>query len=497
MKIYEGKENYIFISYAHDDSGRVIPIIEELARKDFRIWYDSGIEPGGEWTEDISNHIRACAKMIFFVTEASVCSRNCRNEVNLALLRNKDVLVVYLEKAELKKGLDLQLSSSQALFRDKYKSDTQFIDAITNAKILKSCQKQQAQASQCASSYIDPESGVTITDIYLSAEPDQIMDYVEETCPSMRGGMLLLAGIECYNMEQYDDAVAYFNEAALEGISEAQWMLAECYKNGQGVNKNPVKAFSLYKVIADKHGDAAKGLADCYLSGFGTEKDAQAAAHWYQKAAEKGNVQAATALGELYCWGKGVPKNEVLAFKWWKKAAEKDSQEAQYQLGNCYRYGYGVAKSYEQAIYWYQKAIDQDEDSKYKKWAEDEYNSLKIKYDAEQGDTEAQFQLAEMSKSDKEKAFYWYKKAAESNHSKAQFALALCYRHGRGVSRDPSQAFFWLEKAAEQGHGEAQSILSLCYGKGDGCVKDSQKSHFWEEQAKKNGSDNPFVWFLW
>ena len=44
MIAYEGNENYIFVSYAHKDSDRVIPIIEELDAAGFRIWYDSGIE---------------------------------------------------------------------------------------------------------------------------------------------------------------------------------------------------------------------------------------------------------------------------------------------------------------------------------------------------------------------------------------------------------------------------------------------------------------------
>ena len=45
---YEGKEPYIFISYAHKDSDRVFPILEELDRRGYRVWYDDGIAPGSE-----------------------------------------------------------------------------------------------------------------------------------------------------------------------------------------------------------------------------------------------------------------------------------------------------------------------------------------------------------------------------------------------------------------------------------------------------------------
>ena len=45
---YEGGEPYIFISYAHKDTDRVMPILKALAAKGFRIWYDAGIEAGTE-----------------------------------------------------------------------------------------------------------------------------------------------------------------------------------------------------------------------------------------------------------------------------------------------------------------------------------------------------------------------------------------------------------------------------------------------------------------
>ena len=41
---YEGNESYIFISYAHKDAARVLPVIAALSRDRFRLWYDAGIE---------------------------------------------------------------------------------------------------------------------------------------------------------------------------------------------------------------------------------------------------------------------------------------------------------------------------------------------------------------------------------------------------------------------------------------------------------------------
>lgn len=42
--VYEGNEKYIFISYAHKDSGSVLPILQAMADGGYRLWYDQGME---------------------------------------------------------------------------------------------------------------------------------------------------------------------------------------------------------------------------------------------------------------------------------------------------------------------------------------------------------------------------------------------------------------------------------------------------------------------
>ncbi len=143
MNIYEGNENYIFVSYAHADAGIVLPILEALDKAEFRIWFDSGIETGSEWPAYIADHIKNCNKMIYFVTKRSVDSRNCRNEVNFALSQNKDIVVAYLDNSELTNGLDLQLSTNQSVYRNKFANNNDFYNAIICANILSPCKKSE------------------------------------------------------------------------------------------------------------------------------------------------------------------------------------------------------------------------------------------------------------------------------------------------------------------------------------------------------------------
>lgn len=43
-----GSDPYVFVSYSHQDSEKVFPIIKQLHEKGYRIWYDEGIDPGSE-----------------------------------------------------------------------------------------------------------------------------------------------------------------------------------------------------------------------------------------------------------------------------------------------------------------------------------------------------------------------------------------------------------------------------------------------------------------
>ena len=92
--------------------------------------------------------------------------------------------------------------------------------------------------------------------------------------------------------------------------------------------------------------------------GKGVAQDFSKAAAWYQKAADKGHVDAQCDLGRCYYFGNGVEQDYRKAIEWFRKAANREigSAEAMCYLGNCYRYGNGVEPNREQAIKWYKKA---------------------------------------------------------------------------------------------------------------------------------------------
>ena len=57
-------------------------------------------------------------------------------------------------------------------------------------------------------------------------------------------------------------------------------------------------------------------------------------------------------------------------------------------------------------------------------------------------------------------AFYWYEKAAQRNHPRAQYHLGNLYESGVGVKKDMKKATFWYQKAARNGNKDAKIRLS-------------------------------------
>jgi TPR repeat protein len=53
-----------------------------------------------------------------------------------------------------------------------------------------------------------------------------------------------------------------------------------------------------------------------------------AAAHWFEKAANRGDRDAQFILGELYWEGKGVPRDHDQAVKWFRLAAAQGDLQA-------------------------------------------------------------------------------------------------------------------------------------------------------------------------
>ncbi len=142
---YEGKDPYVFISYAHKDAQIVVPLIEEMTRAGFRLWYDSGVEVGTEWPQFIAEHLQGCHAVLMLASKYFDESVNCRNELAFALAQKKSVVVLHLEDAALSFGTQLQISSFQQIYFSRLGGADALINELMRASLLKPCLKEKSE----------------------------------------------------------------------------------------------------------------------------------------------------------------------------------------------------------------------------------------------------------------------------------------------------------------------------------------------------------------
>ena len=154
------------------------------------------------------------------------------------------------------------------------------------------------------------------------------------------------------------------------------------------------------------------------------EKSPDEGEKWLKLAGESGHAGAQFNLGAIY----GDKEEIIESMNWYKKSAEQGDKEAQYNLAKLYK----ERNIIKEAEYWYEKA-------------------------ANQGLVEAQNNLGNLYADRKkyEKAEYWYNEAIKQGDQDALFNLGLMYEED---IKDIDKAFYYYEKAAENGHLRAEEM---------------------------------------
>lgn len=157
----------------------------------------------------------------------------------------------------------------------------------------------------------------------------------------------------CYEAGEYNSAFSYLAAAASANDDEINYLLAECYLNGLGTQKDDNKAFYYYQIAAT-YGNAD---AQCKVGVFyDNATDYSTALQWYTASLQNGCVDARLRIAMLYYQGNGVPQNVNYAVKEISDLAYSDHLVAQLWLGYFYENGIVVEKDNYIAALWYIKA---------------------------------------------------------------------------------------------------------------------------------------------
>ncbi len=104
------------------------------------------------------------------------------------------------------------------------------------------------------------------------------------------------------SMQDEQDALAWFDKAARQGVAEAQFALATMLEQGKG---------SAQEIVQESAGE-------------GEAPPLRQARYWYRQAADAGLAAAQYNLGTVYARGEGVAQDDEQAFQWFFLAAVQE-----------------------------------------------------------------------------------------------------------------------------------------------------------------------------
>ena len=234
-------------------------------------------------------------------------------------------------------------------------------------------------------------------------------------------------------------AAEWLRNAADQGNANAQGLMGDLYRDGEGVRKDAALAAEWYRKAADQGDADAQGtLGFMYYRGEGVPEDRALAAEWLGRAAEQGRIWAKEWSREIDRGGKHIPKE--LGEEWYRKAADQGKTCVQPWLDEVmYSGGENVRKTYPSA--WLRRAADIGSAV-----AQALMGDLYSGYDRITVDADG-----ESVSEDYALAAEWYRKSAEQGNAWAQQQLGFLYHLGEGVPEDDAHAAEWLGRAAAQG----------------------------------------------
>jgi exopolysaccharide production negative regulator len=186
-------------------------------------------------------------------------------------------------------------------------------------------------------------------------------------------------------------AVTALEYAAEQGVAAAQWKLGRMYADGDGVNKDKLRAFKYFSRIANEHAtdnpdapqarfvaNAFVALGNFYLTGIPNSSvvanPAQARRMFDYAASYFRDADAQYYLGRLYLKGIGAPKDARHAARWLRLAANKGHCRAQALLGSLLFTGdKSVARQAARGLMWL--TLSKDCASGSEAWITEKYDS--------------------------------------------------------------------------------------------------------------------------
>ena len=225
---------------------------------------------------------------------------------------------------------------------------------------------------------------------------------------------------------------------------------------------------ALKRIEADSNDAAAMTLlGEIYRQGLGVAPDQKAATEWYERADQRGDVNATFALATALLDEASGKRDAARAGQLLEKAAAAGHPTANYNLAIALLATGSLAD---------EKRAVACLDIAAKAQVPEALYALGVL--AKQGRA--------MPKSD-EAAARWMKQAAEAGNVSAEVEYAIMLFNGEGVAKDQQAAAKLFQRAAAAGNAIAQNRLAKLYQFGLGLPPDTMEAAAWHLAARSQG----------
>ncbi len=244
------------------------------------------------------------------------------------------------------------------------------------------------------------------------------------------------------NLKNYEEAYGWLRIGAENGDSRAQYYLSKFYEFNLLEKYDLAEAYKWLKCAADQNEERAiLRLAVWYRVGIYVEKDEEIAWNFILYLAEQGVAEAFYIMAREYETGNGMVEHDMKqALLYYERAAKKLHSGAMYKMGVLYWEGHLMKRNPMMAV---------------------EY----LKASSQQGCAEAQYYLSRLCCTE----MYYHKSqrpvlllaAAKANHVQAMYELGCLYLFGNEIlEENREKAEYWFRKAADQGHSGASELCA-------------------------------------
>ncbi len=234
--------------------------------------------------------------------------------------------------------------------------------------------------------------------------------------------------------------------------------------------KNEDKKALEFTENAAKKGSVAamRAVALMNLSGIGTEPNIKNYIDWLKKAADNGDVDSLYDYGFNLLNGNGLKANTELGYQYILKAANKNNVNAKVLIAYINDNNLIKNANVSEAEKWYRDAYENNKSS-------DAALGLGLMY--------YKGIIGNKSPLDLQTAYNLITDATNLDNAEAKNFMGTSYMMGQFIQKDENKAFEFFKEAAEQGLGAAQYNLGVAYYFGKGVTKDIITGISWLKAA--------------